>query len=93
MPPTGLMLSTHTLAHEIVTRDKNEVFEDRYLDLLERFVVDPDNRKQEMMGEFGWEDEGGDRPGMYTKCVIEWEVKLKQHAWNVAHCAVINIPS
>lgn len=64
MPPTGLMLSTHTLAHEIVTRDKNEVFEDKYLDLLERFVVDPDC-KDEMMREYGWVDEEGGRPGEF----------------------------
>jgi hypothetical protein len=64
MPPTGVMLSTHTLAHEIVTRNKNEVFEDRWLDLLERFVVDPE-RKEEMMEEYGWVDESGAKPGLF----------------------------
>ena len=65
MPPTALMLRTHTLAHEIVTRDKNAVFDDEYLDLLERFVRDPsESNKQEMLAEFGWGDDGGSRPGM-----------------------------
>ena len=69
MPPTGVMLSTHTLAHEIVTRDKNEVFEDRWLDLLERFVVDP-KRREEMMEEYGWVDESGAKPGMFCSVLF-----------------------
>ena len=69
MPLTAQMLRTHTLAHEIVTRDKNAVFDDEYLDQLERFVSDPsESNKQEMMAEFGWGDDGGSRPGKYACC-------------------------
>lgn len=57
------MISQHTLAREMVTREKNEVFDDRCLDLIERFISDP-SRKDAMMNEYGWCDEEGQKPGM-----------------------------
>jgi hypothetical protein len=62
MPPTSLMVSSHTLATEIVTRDKNEVFEDKYLDALEAFVTDP-SRKDAMLSEMDMVDDADARPG------------------------------
>lgn len=56
------MISQHTLAREMVTREKNEVFDDRCLDLIERFISDP-SRKDAMMNEYGWCDEEGQKPG------------------------------
>lgn len=62
MPPTSTMVSQHTLAHEITTRDKNEVFEDKYLDILEHFVHDP-SRREAMLAEMDMVDDAGARPG------------------------------
>lgn len=72
MPTTRDMVSQHTLAHEVVTRDKKEVFDDEHLDLLERFVSDPSCKKT-MMEEFDWFDEEGQYPGKpILLCGLGW---------------------
>jgi hypothetical protein len=67
IPPTGQLLRTHTLAHEIITRHdpvthENGVFDLKQLSFLRHFVTNP-SAKAEILRQHDMVDAEGDVPG------------------------------